>query len=145
MARAYSDDLRCKVLAAYAAGKGTLRELAERFQVSYGWVAKIHLMEVRTGSRTRLPQRSRGRAGGIDTKLVRRLVHEHPDIVLRELQQQMLSAGTQVSIAHLARVLRRLDLLLKKSRSTPPNGTAKTTSAVAKRSSRGSPKLRRKT
>ena len=41
MARAYSDDLRRKVLSAYGAGKGTMRELAERFDVSYGWVLKI--------------------------------------------------------------------------------------------------------
>lgn len=66
MARAYSDDLREKVLAAYAAGKGTLKELSERFGVSYGWLAKIHAMELLTGSRARSPQRSRGRASGID-------------------------------------------------------------------------------
>jgi transposase-like protein len=59
MARAYSDDLREKVLSAYASGKGTLRELAERFDVSYGWVAKIHAMELASGSRQRVPQRRR--------------------------------------------------------------------------------------
>jgi transposase len=41
MARAYSADLRRKVLSSYAAGKGTMRELAERFDISYGWVLKI--------------------------------------------------------------------------------------------------------
>ena len=34
MGRAYSDDLRRKLLEAHGAGKGTLRELAERFGVS---------------------------------------------------------------------------------------------------------------
>ena len=33
--RAYSNDLREKVLGAYASGKGTLRALSERFEVSY--------------------------------------------------------------------------------------------------------------
>ena len=132
MARAYSDDLRGKVLAAYAAGRGTFKELAERFGVSYGWVAKIHAMELRNGSRFRQPQRSRGRQSRIDAGLVRSLVKRRPDIVLRELQQEMREAGTVVSIAHLARVLGRLGLRLKKSRSTPPNATPSRTGNAAR-------------
>lgn len=145
MARAYSDDLRGKVLAAYAAGKGTFKELAERFGVSYGWVAKIHAMELRNGSRLRPPQRSRGRQSRIDAGLVRSLVKRRPDIVLRELQQEMREAGTVVSIAHLARVLGRLGLRLKKSRSTPPSATPKPTVSAAKPSSSGSRRSRPKT
>ena len=145
MARAYSDDLRVKVLAAYAAGKGTLKELSERFGVSYGWVAKIHAMELRTGSRSRPVQRSRGRQSRIDTGLLRGLVKRSPDIVLRELQQEMREAGTEVSIAHLARVLGRLGLRLKKSRSTPPSATPKPTGSAAKPSSSGSRRSRPKT
>jgi transposase len=145
MARAYSDDLRGKVLAAYAAGKGTLKELAERFGVSYGWVAKIHAMELRNGSRLRPPQRSRGRQSRIDAGLVRSLVKQRPDIVLRELQQEMREAGTAVSIAHLARVLGRLGLRLKKSRSMPPSATRKPTASAAKPSSRESGRSRPKT
>ena len=45
MARAYYDDLRRKVLSTYAAGKGTMRELAQRFEVSYGWVLQIAAAE----------------------------------------------------------------------------------------------------
>jgi transposase len=145
MARAYSDDLRGKVLAAYAAGKGTFKELAERFGVSYGWVAKIHAMELRNGSRLRPPQRSRGRQSRIDAGLVRSLVKRRPDIVLRELQHEMREAGTAVSIAHLARVLRRLGLRLKKSRSMPPSATPKPTASAAKPLSRGSRRSRPKT
>lgn len=145
MARAYSDDLRGKVLAAYAAGRGTFKELAERFGVSYGWVAKIHAMELRNGSRLRPPQRSRGRQSRIDAGLVRSLVKRRPDIVLRELQQEMREAGTAVSIAHLARVLRRLGLRLKKSRSMPPSATPKPTASAAKPLSSGSRRSRPKT
>jgi hypothetical protein len=36
MARAYSNALRKKVLDAYASGKGTLKQLAERLDVCYG-------------------------------------------------------------------------------------------------------------
>jgi transposase len=145
MARAYSDDLRGKVLAAYAAGKGTLRELADRFGVSYGWVAKIHAVELRTGSRSRPPQVSRGRPTRIDGELVRKLVKQRPDIVLHELRRELAKAGTTVSIAHLARVLGRLGLRLKKSRSTLPNETPKPIAAAVKTSSRRSAKSRLKT
>lgn len=145
MARAYSDDLREKVLAAYAAGKGTLKELAERFGVSYGWVAKVHAVELRTGSRSRPPQKSRGRPSGIDAALVRRLVKRRPDIVLHELRQELLEAGTGVSIAHLARVLGQLGLRLKKSRFMPQSATAKRTAAAARPSSRRSGRSRLKT
>ena len=143
MARAYSDDLREKVLGAYASGKGTLRELAERFDVSYGWVAKIHAAELGSGSRRRVPQRRR--PSRIDSEQVRRLVRGKPDIVLRELQQDMLQVGQRVSIAQLWRVLKQLGLRLKKSRSMPPSATAKPTGTSGKRSSRRSPRSQSKT
>jgi len=145
MARAYSDDLREKVLAAYAAGKGTFKELAERFGVSYGWVAKIHAMELQTGSRSRVPQKSRGRVSRIDPGLVQRVVERRPDIVLHELRRELAKAGTTVSIAHLARVLNRIGFRLKKSRSTPLSATPKPTSSVAKPSLPGSRRSRLKT
>ena len=145
MARAYSDDLRGKVLAAYAAGKGTLTQLAERFGVSYGWVAKIHATELRTGSRLRPAQVSRGRPSRIDGELVRRLVKLRPDIVLHELRQELAKAGTTVSIAHLARVLGKLGLRLKKSHSTPRNVTPNPIASAGMPSSRKSSRLRPKT
>jgi transposase len=133
MARAYSDDLREKVLGAYASGKGTLRGLAERFEVSYGWVKKIHAAELGTGSRRRVAQRRRPSA--IDGERVRGLLAAKPDIVLRELQQAMLEGGQRVSIAQLARVLKQLGLVLKKSHSTPPSATPQPTGKGAKSSS----------
>ena len=83
MARAYSDDLRKKLLEAHAAGKGTLRELAERFGVSVGWAFNVSAAKRQTGSTSRVLQR---RAGSrIDRERVRRLVENKPDIILREL------------------------------------------------------------
>jgi hypothetical protein len=41
MAKACSDDFRCKLLAAFDAGQGSLRVLAERFSVSYDYAKKI--------------------------------------------------------------------------------------------------------
>ena len=135
MARAYSDDLREKVLGAYASGKGPLRGLAERFEVSHGWVKKIHAAELGTGSRRRVLQRRRSSA--VDGDRVRQLMAAKPDMVLRELQQARLERGGQrVSIAQLARVLKQLGLVLKKSHSTPPSATPKPT-AEARRVPRG--------
>ena len=143
MARAYSDDLREKVLGAYASGKGTLRQLAERFEVSYGWVLKIHAAERSTGSRRRVPQRRRPSA--VDGDRVLRLVEQRPDIVLRELREQLLVSGHAVSTTQLWRVLKKLGLRLKKSRSTPPSATPKPTGAGARSSSKRSGGSRPKT
>ena len=142
MARAYSDDLRKKLLEAHAAGKGTLRELAERFGVSVGWAFKVSAAKRQTGSTVRVLQR---RAGSrIDSERVRRLIESKPDIILRELQAKLGRAGQTISLAHMARVVKQLGLRLKKSRSTPLSGTPKPTISGAKRSSSGSARSRPK-
>ena len=142
MARAYSDDLRKKLLEAHAAGKGTLRELAERFGVSVGWAFKVSAAKRQTGSTVRVLQR---RAGSrIDSERVRRLIESKPDIILRELQAELGRAGQTISLAHMARVVKQLGLRLKKSRSTPLSGTPKPTGFAAKRSSSGSARSRPK-
>jgi transposase len=143
MAREYSDDLRRKVLSAYAAGKGTMRELAERFDVSYGWVLKIAAAQRQSGSYKRVPQRRA--ASRIDAELIRRLVEAQPDIVLVELQQKAAEQGARASTVHLWRILGKLGLRLKKSHSTPPSAIPKRTSASAKFTSKTFPRSRRKT
>ena len=50
MARAYSDDLRCKLLEAYEAGRGSLQELAKQFGVSWGYSKKISCPAVEDGA-----------------------------------------------------------------------------------------------
>ncbi|MEO7029341.1 MAG: hypothetical protein ABI147_08040 [Acidobacteriaceae bacterium] len=143
MARAYSDDLRKKLLEAHAFGKGTLRELAERFGVSVGWAFKVSAAKRQTGSSLRTPQRRA--PSRIDGERVRRLVENKPDIILRELQAELGRAGQPISLAHMARVVKQLGLRLKKSRSTPPSATPKLTGSGAKRSSNSSARSRPKT
>jgi transposase len=143
MARAYSDDLRKKLLEAHAAGKGTLRELAERFGVSVGWAFKVSATKRQTGSATRTPQRRV--QSRIDGERVRRLVENKPDIILRELQAELGRLGQPISLAHMARVVKGLGLRLKKSRSTPPSATRRPTGSGAKRSWFSSAKLRPRT
>jgi|SRR6185312_3639409 len=145
MARAYSDDLRRKVLQAYLGGKGTMLEMSERFDVSVAWVRKIAKAHRDTGLMSRPLQKRHGRQSRIDPAKVRALVKAKPDIVLREMQAAFAQAGHAVSCVHLWRVVRSLGLRLKKSRSTPPSATRKRTASVVKRSSRSSARSRRKT
>ena len=142
MAQAYSDDLRRKVLSAYASGKGTMRELAQRFDVSYGWVLKIAAQR-QSGSYKRVPQRRA--PSRIDAELIRRLVEAQPDIVLVELQQKAAEQGVRASTVHLWRILGKLGLRLKKSRSTPPSAIPKRTVASGKSTSSPSARSRPKT
>lgn len=143
MARAYGDDLRRKVLSAYRSGKGTMKELALRFDVSYGWVQKIARSERSTGRAERVPQRRA--ASRVDHELVRRLVEAQPDIVLVELQQKAAEQGVRASTVHLWRILGKLGLRLKKSRSTPPSATPKKTVSSASSISKPSVRSRSKT
>ncbi len=53
MARAYSDDLRRKLLESYDLGTGPLHQLAGQFGVSLAWAEKISSARKRTGSTDR--------------------------------------------------------------------------------------------
>ena len=143
MAGAYSDDLREKVMKVYRRGGATMKELSERFEVSYGWVRKVAASERLTGSARRVPQRRL--ASRFDPELVRRLVAAQPDAVLSELRERMQAEGVAISSSHLWWVLRQAGVRLKKSRSTPPSATRKRTVAAVKRSSKSSARPRRKT
>ena len=69
MVKAYSDDLRRKVLEAHAAGEGILKELAERFRVSVGWVCKISAALGKTGKMERQPGAKRGRVSKVTPEI----------------------------------------------------------------------------
>lgn len=135
MAKAYSDNLRCRLLAAFDAGEGSLRVLSARFSVSYDYAKKISAQRLRTGRSERVEQRSRGPASRVTAAVqaeLFRLLREQPDRVLSELQQDLsVSPGVTLSRAHLWRVLKRLGLRLKKSHSTPPSGIRRPTASAA--------------
>ncbi len=125
MARAYSDDLRRKLLEAHDLGKGTLAELAHPFGVSFAWARKISAARKRTGSMERKLYRP-GPKVRVDRAVVRRLLESKPDLYLRELQADLKSTGgIQVSLPHLWKIVGELGFRLKKSRSMPPNATRK--------------------
>lgn len=121
MAKAYSDDLRRKLLEAHDRGEGSLRELAKRLGVSVAWAWKISRQRKRTGQMERVQQRH-GPPSRMTAELrarLRGLVRQQPDATLRELQRRLWSsARIQVSFQHLWRVLQNMGLRLKKNRST---------------------------
>lgn len=117
--RAYSDDLRRRVLAA----EGSARAVSARFGVSISYVVKARQRQVRTGEHTARPQRSHSqqRLAGLHQAIAVH-VQQHPDLTLHELRTWLREAHHMtVSLGLMWNTLARLGLTLKKSRCTPPN------------------------
>jgi transposase len=146
MGKPLGDDLRRKLLFAYDQGEGTLEELAGRFLVSVGWAKKISAARNRTGQAERVPHKP-GRkpaAGAEAQQQVRAWFVEQPDLTLSEVRQKLLSeAGISLSLPQIWKLLRKLGLRLKKSRSMPPSAIAKPIANSARSLLRASQRLRR--
>jgi transposase len=147
MARAYSDDLRRRILQAYVQEEGTQEQLAQRFRVSVGYVEKIRGQQLRTGQMERIPHHP-GRKPKFTAAIRQQLcrwLQQQPDLTLAELQQKLQQQERLgVSQPSLWQVLRLLGLRLKKSRSTLANGTPKRTVGGGKSSSPKSSPWRRR-
>jgi transposase len=64
----------------------------------------------------------------VDRAQVAAILKAKPDLVLHELQDELeRRSGIRISHTQMWRVVQELGLRLKKSRSTPPNGTGKRT------------------
>ena len=137
MGRAYSDDLRRKLLEAHSRGDGSLRELAELFGVSHPYALKISAQHKRSGEMERKAQRRYGRQSRVTVEIqqhLRRLLKGQNDLTLAQLQQHVWETKHQhFSLQHLWRVLKKMGLRLKKSHSTPRNRTANRTKAAVRR------------
>src|SRR5258708_20404479 len=134
MARAYSGDLRRKLLEAHGAGKGTWRELAERFGVSVPWAWKVSAAHKRSGVVARAPQLRHGLPSRVDRAQVRALLKAKPDLVLRELREELeRTTGVAISQTQMWRVRRAGGPPLAKSRCPPPTRLPQRTPARARR------------
>jgi len=124
MAKAYSDDLRRKILEAHAEKEGTIAEIAMRFRVSVGYVKKILRHYRRTQKMERTPHRP-GRKPKFTSPIrqqIRAWLKDQPDLTLRELQEKLdQQAHLGVSLPSIWVVLKKMGLRLKKSRSTRRN------------------------
>ena len=142
MGRAYSDDLRVKILEADERGEGSCRVLARRFGVSWEYVRKLRRQQAATGQKARVVQSRHGARSKV-TEAVRQhmlgLVKAQPDLTLAELRERILrDKGVSMSwgLVHLWVV--RLGLRLKKSRSMPSSETPKPTASAARSSTSAS-------
>jgi len=123
---AYSTDLREKIVRAYDEGLGSQRAIAELFGVSRSFVEKLLQRRRLTGEVAPLPHGG-GRKPLCDKKereLVARLIESQPDATLDELCTAVeRKRKVRVSRPTMSRLLRRLGLPRKKSRSTPVSAT----------------------
>jgi transposase len=109
----YSSDLRQRLVEAVERGEGTLRELADLFQVSLSFLVRLLRRYRDTGSVAPKPH-----AGGpqpvLDDHSVQellRLVREQPDATLAELRDRL---GVPCSLMTIARALKRHHITRKK-------------------------------
>jgi transposase len=138
---AYSIDLRQKILQACERRLGSRRALADLFGVSLSFVEKLLRRQRTTGDIAPKPHAG-GQRPSLDAAadtLIRRLVHENTDITLAELCARVADEkGIHVSVATMCRVLQRLGLPRKKSRSTPASVTPRASGRRARTAASGS-------
>jgi transposase len=131
----YSIDLRQKILHACERRLGSQRALADLFGVSLSFVEKLLRRHRTTGDIAPKPHAG-GHQPRLDTAaatLVRQLVHDNADLTLEELCSRVADAvGVRVSLATMCRMLRRLGLPRKKSRSMPVSATPRASSRRAR-------------
>ena len=122
----YSLDLREKLLHAYDEHRGSQRALAALFGVSRAFVEKLIQRRRHTGQIAPRPHAG-GRKPRCDQAalaVVRQGLQEQTDATLAELCERLgQRRGLWVSVSTMSRLLTRLGLPRKKSRSMPLNGT----------------------
>ena len=140
--KAYSLDLRQKILHAYDQHLGSQRALAALFGVSQSFLEKLLHRRRTTGEIAPRPHAG-GRQPCCDAAalaFVRQLVQTHPDATLEELCTQLQQQrGLRVSGATMCRMLQRLSLPRKKSRSMPPSARPRGSSTPARPIASASP------
>src|SRR5512134_2521384 len=124
MGAAYSEDLRRKVVDAYAQREGSMRVLARRFKVSLGFVRDL-LKRYRTTAELQPHAYRRGvkpKGDEAGEHFLQQLIRQEPALTLWELSGRYEHRWrVRVSKSALDRTLRRLKITRKKTalRSTP--------------------------
>ena len=122
--KAYSTDLRERVVAACDARDGTREQIAARFSVSEGWSRKVLRQRRDTGSIAPKPHGG-GRAAAFDAGNAARLrqaVRSDDDATLEQLAR---AAGVSCCPSAVHRALARLGITRKKSRGGRPSRTGR--------------------
>lgn len=113
--KAFSIDLRQRIVDAYDAGEGSRQQMADRFTVSLAFVKKLLHQRKTTGSIEPIPKP--GRTPIFHGELLEDLdayVREHPDATLHEIRLHFADRVT-CSIMAVSTALRRLGDRRKKN------------------------------
>ncbi len=121
MARAYSDDLRRKILQAYERSRTTYRKIADRFGVSGTYVYNLRQQQLKHGKMERVPQSRNGPRSRLTPEIRQQMaswIQQQPDLTLVELQAELKNQlQIRISVAQIWLVLQAMGLRLKKSHS----------------------------
>lgn len=111
--KAYSQDLRKRILDTVQRGEGTLRQIARRFLVSVSFVTRLLQRHRSAGSLEPRPHGGGNPAvlSPEDLERLRELVRQQPDVTLEECRQRL---GASCSTMTISRALRKLGLPRKK-------------------------------
>jgi putative transposase len=124
--KAYSSDLRQKVMNAYNKGEGSQRELAKRFSVSLSFVQSL-LRRYRISGTVEAKSHGGGQSAKLTSEqvaLITTLVEEDNDAILVELCCRLEERiGVKVSRATMGRITQKLNLTRKKKQYMPVNDT----------------------
>jgi transposase len=138
----YSFDLRQRVLHAVDEGKLTKWAISLLFQVSPAWIRRLLQRRRESGTIAPKPHQG-GPAPKLNEEHRRRLaewVREQSDATLAELAERLQrESNVEVSTATVCRVLKAMNLPLKKSRSAPANKRGRTSRSSGPNTARRSP------
>ena len=122
--KAYSIDLRKRVLDAYDSGQYRLNQIAKQFQVTTRWIQKLRRQREQEGSIAPRPQ-NQGRKPafrGAHLEQLNTFVQEHPDATLEEIREHF-SGQVNCSTVAIHNALKRLGWRYKKNRYEPVSKT----------------------
>ena len=114
--KAYSVDLRKRVLAAYDSGKYSLNQIAEQFQVTTRWIQKLRQQRKQEGSIAPRPP-NKGRKPvfqGDNLEKLEQFIDTNPDATLKEIKRYFVGV-VECSTVTIHNTLKRLELRYKKS------------------------------
>jgi transposase len=113
-------DLRQRIIASYDQGEGTREDIAKRYRVSLGLVAKLLHQRRRTGDIAARHHYSgrKPKLLGTHRRQLRALLHQKPDLTLRELHTAL---GVDCCLQAIHYVLEAMGLTYKKRRCGPAN------------------------
>lgn len=111
--KAYSLDLRQRVLDTVGRSEGSLRQIARRFLVSVSFVVRLLKLHRDTGSPRPKPPAGGRRAalGPEDLRRLQVLIRKQPDATLKELRERL---GVECSDMAICRALKKLKITRKK-------------------------------